>query len=209
MAHSKQAAVGFRAHSGWTALVAVRVEKGAPSVLARQRVHLIETFTYEFRQPYHTAEKMPLDKARDFISRVQTEARRLAHRAIHDIQADLRKQGFELSRSGLLLASARPLPGLDRILASHALIHTADGELFREALLHASDRCGLEAMCIKERELLDRAGQAFRFKPADLMRRVTELGRPFGSPWSRDEKFAALAAWLALASKSSSALKAG
>jgi hypothetical protein len=24
------------------------------------------------------------------------------------------------------------------------------------------------------------------------------LGRPFGSPWSQDEKFATLAAWLAL-----------
>jgi hypothetical protein len=30
------------------------------------------------------------------------------------------------------------------------------------------------------------------------MRRVTELGRPFGSPWSQNEKFATLAAWLAL-----------
>ncbi len=54
----KQAAVGFRVHSGWAAVVAVCVEKGAPVVLAKQRVHLVETFTYEFRQPYHTAEKV-------------------------------------------------------------------------------------------------------------------------------------------------------
>jgi len=40
----------------------------------------------------------------------------------------------------------------------------------------------------------------FRTKPKELMRRVTELGRPLGSPWSQDEKFATLAAWLALAS---------
>jgi hypothetical protein len=45
----KQAAIGFRVHSGWAAAVAVSVEKGAPQVLARQRVHLVETFTYEFR----------------------------------------------------------------------------------------------------------------------------------------------------------------
>jgi len=66
----KQAAVGFRVHSGWTALVAVCLEKGAPVILARQRVHLVETFTYEFRQPYHTAEKMLLGQAREFISRI-------------------------------------------------------------------------------------------------------------------------------------------
>ena len=198
MAHSKQAALGFRAHSGWTALVAVSLEKGVPIVLARQRVHLVETFTYEFRQPFHTAEKMLQGPALEFIERVRDEAKRLAYRAIQGLQSELQKQGIALKSCGLLLASGRPLPALDKILASHALIHTADGELFREALLHASARCGLREFRVKERELLDRAGRAFRLKPADIRRRVTELGRSLGSPWSQDEKFATMAAWLAL-----------
>ncbi len=202
MAQSKQAALGFRVHSGWAALVAVSLEKGAPAVLARQRVHLVETFSYEFRQPYHTAEKMLQSQASDFISRMQAEARRLAYAAIGEIQSDLEEKGLKLTRCGLLLASGRPLPALEKILASHALIHTADGELFREALLHASARCGLRDFRIKEKELLDRAGQVLRLKGGDLMRRVTELGRPFGSPWSQDEKFATMAAWLALAARS-------
>jgi hypothetical protein len=207
VAQSKQAALGFRAHSGWTALVAVSVEKDFPTVLARERVHLVETFTYEFRQPYHTARKMLLGQACDFIERVREEARRLALRAIHGLQSDLQKQGIALKSCGLLLASGKPLPNLEKIIASHALIHTADGELFRGAILHASGRCGLQATCIKERDLLDQAGQAFRFKPADLMRRVTELGRPLGSPWSQDEKFATLAAWLALGASRKSGRK--
>src|SRR6267378_2658919 len=198
----RQAAVGFRVHSGWAAMVAVSVEKDSPTVLARQRVHLVDTFAYVFRQPYHTAEKMPLDKARDFVSRMQSEARRLAHRAILGLQSDLQKQGIALKSCGLILASGKPLPKLEKILASHAVIHTADGELFREAILHASGRCGLGNFIVKERELLDRAGQSLRRKPDDLMRRVTELGRPLGAPWSQDEKFATLAAWLALASPS-------
>jgi hypothetical protein len=197
----KQAALGFRVHSGWTALVAVSLEKNAPVVLARQRVHLVDTFTYEFRQPYHTAEKMPLDKARDFVSSMQSEARRLAHRAILGLQSDLEKQDIALKSCGLILASGRPLPNLEKILASHALIHTADGELFREAIVHASARCDLSDFTVKERELLERAAKALRRKPSDLMRRVTELGRLLGSPWTQDEKFATLAAWLALASK--------
>jgi len=198
----QHAALGFRAHSGWTALVALSVTKGSPLVLARRRVHLVETFTYEFRQPYHTAEKMPLDEAHEFISRVQTEARLLAYRAIHRARTDMQKQQYKLVRCGLVVASGKPLPGLSKILASHALIHTVDGELFREALFHASTRCGLRDFSIKERELLDRAGQVLRLKSADLMGRVTELGRPLGSPWSQDEKFATLAAWLALAGPS-------
>ena len=208
MAHSKQAAIGFRVHSGWAAVVAVCVEKGSPVVLARKRVQLVETFSYEFRQPYHTAEKMLDGQAREFISRMRAEARRLAYRAIRELASRTREQGVKLARCGLLLASGRPLPELDKILASHALIHTADGELFREALLRASARCGLRDFGIKEKELLDRAGDVFRLKSAVLMRRVTELGRPFGSPWSQDEKFATVAAWLALAAKSTSAFRA-
>ena len=202
MAHLKQAAVGFRVHSGWSAAVAVSLEKGAPVVLARQRIHLVETFTYEFRQPYHTAEKMLGGQAREFISQMQLEARRLAYRAIRELLSRTREQGVKLTRCGLLLASGRALPELDKILASHALIHTADGELFREGILHAIARCGLEDFRVKEKELLDRAGRMLRIKPNALMRRVTELGRSVGSPWSQDEKFATLAAWLALATPS-------
>jgi hypothetical protein len=202
MADTEQAAVGFRVHSGWAAAVAVSLEKGQPVVLTRQRVHLVNTFTYEFRQPYHTAEKMLDGQAREFLSRIQAEARRLAHRAIREIASRTQEQGVTLTRGGLLLASGRPLPALEKILASHALIHTADGELFREAILHASARCGLGDFRIKEKELLDRAGDDLRRNSDVLLRRVTELGRPFGSPWSQDEKFATLAAWLALAASS-------
>ena len=102
-----------------------------------------------------------------------------------------------LSGCGLLLSSGRPLPKLPQILASHSLIHSADGELFREALLHAADRCGLKALRVREREVLDSAGRAFRVKPADLARRVAKLGRPLGAPWSQDEKLATVVAWLA------------
>jgi hypothetical protein len=204
----KSAALGFRAHSGWTALVALSVSKGAPCVLTRQRLHLVETFTYEFRQPYHTGEKLPLDEARAFISRVETKAKSLAYRAIRELQKTLQAQGYRLTRCGLVLASGRPLSTLPRILASHALIHTADGELFRRALRHASARCGLATRSTKERELLSEASRTLRLKPDDLARHIAELGRPLGAPWSLDEKLASVVAWLALASKPSAGRRA-
>ncbi len=197
----KQAALGFRAHSGWIALVAVSVEQGSPVVLLRERPHLVETFTFEFRQPYHTAEKRPPAEARGVISLARNEARRLAFQAIRSAQISLQKRGYELTGCGLLLAAGRPLPSLSQILASHALIHTADGELFREALLHAGNRCGFETFTMKERELLESAARTLHLDPDELGRRLTDLGRPLGSPWSQDEKFAALVAWLSLLQK--------
>lgn len=199
----RRAAVGFRVHSGWAAVVAVWLEKGAPVVLERKRAHLVETFSYTFRQPYHTAEKMPLAEARQFVAQVQMESRELAYRAVHEMQSSLENLKIKLARGSLLLASGRPLPDLENILASHALIHTADGELFREAIVHGCTRCGVKIESVKERTLLEHAGTALHLRTTELMRRVTELGKRLGSPWSQDEKFATLAAWLALSSQSS------
>jgi hypothetical protein len=98
----------------------------------------------------------------------------------------------------LLRSSGKPLPSLDKILSSHALIHAADGELFRGALVHGGRRCRLTAFTITERELLGVASKTLRITEDDLMARLTALGKPFGPPWSQDEKFAALMAWLAL-----------
>jgi len=78
----QHAAIGFRVHSGWTSLVVVALEKGKPIVLARQRPHLVATFSYTFRQPYHTAEKMSLHEAGVFLERQQRESRRLALEAL-------------------------------------------------------------------------------------------------------------------------------
>lgn len=195
----KRAAVGFRVHSGWSALVTVSLEKDGPIVLSRERVHLVETFIYKFRQPYHTAERMPLEKARAFVDESLVEAKRLACGALRSALKELGKQGYELTRGALLLASGKALPGLENILLSHALIHTADGEHFREALRHACADSGIEIASFRERELLERGVKTLRTRRDRLLRRLTEMGTGFGSPWTQDEKYAALAAWLVLA----------
>ena len=180
-------------------MVVVSLEKRQPAVLVRDRVHLVKNFTYESRQPYHTAAKLTLDEARAFIARIRKEARAFAAGAIRNLRQNLQENGYTLDRSVILLSSARPLPALPKILASHSLIHTADGALFREALLHASKSCGIEALAFRERDLPAIAARALRKKPAQLTRVVNELGRSLGPPWSQDEKLAALAAWFALA----------
>jgi hypothetical protein len=195
----KPAALGFRVHSGWTSLIALTLEDNQPIVLARQRPHLVATFSYTFRQPYHTAEKMELAEARAFLDRQRREAHNLALEVLRGAQNEAAQQGYKLTRAALLLASGRPLPELPKILASHSIIHTADGEFFREALLHACARSNLAITKIKDRELLAAASATLRKNPATLSGFVTDLGKPLGSPWTQDEKFATLAAWLALA----------
>ena len=194
----KSAAVGFRAHSGCAAVVAVGLEKGEPVVLNRRRVHLVNTFNYSFRHPYHTADKMSLPDGRKFISQVRAEAERLASSAVEEVLAKLGQAEYRLSRFGLLVASGRVLPDLQKILAAHTLIHTADGELFREALSFGGRKHRLKEFRVRERGLLGCGAEALCLGEGTLLRRLTELGRGLGPPWSQDEKYATLAAWLAL-----------
>jgi len=194
----KKAAVGFRVHSGWTALVVLSVERNVPAILTRQRLQLVNTFSYKYRQPYHTAEKMRGQQAAEFVSQIRRQAETLACRSLRAVKIDLRKQGYQLECGGLLLASGRVLPELEKILQSHALIHTADGELFRDALRSACVRCGVKLRPVKERELLTQCAGFFSASAPELLRRVTQMGRSLGAPWSQDEKFATLACWLAL-----------
>jgi hypothetical protein len=168
-------------------------------VVDRRKIQLVKIFSYTYRQPYHTAEKMPRQDAAKFIRDAQSEARGLAVSSLRLLQKDVAQGDFKIVRGALLLASGRALPKLEQILASHALIHTADGELFRDSLRAACAACDLPLEGIREKELFAAASKALCAQPAALKRRVAVLGKALGPPWSQDEKFAALGAWLTLA----------
>lgn len=196
----QKAAIGFRVHSGWAAMIAVSLEDGLPVVLERRKLLLVKTFTYTFRQPYHTAEKMPLSDGAKFVSCVEQDSRQLALTGIRALQKELAKLQYKLTGVGLLLASGRALPEFEKILTSHALIHTADGELFRESIRHACGRAKLPLSAIKERDLLAAIAARLKKRPQFLLRHVAALGKSIGPPWTQDEKLATLAATLALVS---------
>jgi len=194
-----RSAIGFRVHSGWAAMVVVSLEKGEPVVLVRRKLLLVKTFSYTFRQPYHTAEKMPLNDAAEFVRSVEKESRELGLAGILAVQKELNSLEYKVAGCALLLASGRKLPEFENILASHALIHTADGELFRESVRHACSHAMLTLTAIKERALLSAAAKRLNKRPEFLNRKVAALGKSLGPPWTQDEKLSALGAWFVLA----------
>jgi hypothetical protein len=167
------------------------------------RPQMVKTFSYAYRQPYHTAEKMELGEAEKFVTGVRAEAEELTCAALRALKQELKKLHWQLDGGCLLLASGRALPEFAKILASHALIHTADGELFRAAIRAACAQCGVRVLTIRERELVERCAKKYSLKPQDALLRATALGRELGAPWTQDEKFATLAAWWALGQRGS------
>ena len=196
------AALGLRAHSGWAALVAVGGAAASPHVLARRRVEMADD--PEAKQPYHAAEELPLTKATALLERFAQESCR---RAIKDLGAaldELRGDGYDVVGAIVLTAAGRPLPALEQVLASHALIHTADGEHFRDALATAARRHDLPVARIREKDLAAQAAKMLGRPAPALQAAVTGWGKPLGPPWTQDQKLSALAAWLGLAMPPSS-----
>lgn len=191
------AALGLRVHSGWAALIAVGGPTARPHVLDRRRIEMADD--PEAKQPYHAAEGLPLARAAALLGRCSRSAEERAGAGLAAALQALRRQGYDAVGAIVLTASGRPLPALEKVLGSHALIHTADGEHFRDAVRAASEGHGVPVTRIPEAELVAQAEAALRRTEADLQTTLAEWGRALGPPWTKDQKLSALGAWVGLA----------
>jgi hypothetical protein len=183
-----RAVLGFRAHSGWAAMVAIAGTIDAPRVLDRRRIVIADPALAGSKQPYHAAAGLPLRAAESAIRAAIESSRSLAGEAISAARTFLGSRGHEVTACAVLLGSGRPLPDLERVLASHALIHTAEGEMFRDVLVWAAQQCNLSVTAIRERDL-----------DAQSLGYIDTLGKLIGPPWTQDQKHATVAALRVLA----------
>jgi hypothetical protein len=171
-----QISLGFRVHSGWAIMIAFADN----TVIERRRIELAADGMPV--QPYHAAEPLLFAEAERLIRRSEESSRQLAIRAL---------KPFAHARAASVLSnSGRPLPDLQSILRSHALIHAAEGELYREALRHAAQQFGIRLINAKEKEI-------FAQLPPEVHQQIAEYAKILGPPWRQDEKLAAAAAYVA------------
>jgi hypothetical protein len=193
----KRAVIGVRMHSGWGALVAVSNNAGTVEVIRRQRVAITAPGTRGGNQPYHFAKSLELPEAEKFLEDYFVASKRLALAAVRDLVGGLGGQCCVVG-SAVLLASGRPLPPLTKIVASHALIHAAEGEFFREVFSKACESLDLTVTGFQERSLDESVQTTFGKGATRMRRQVAALGRSLGPPWTQDQKYATLAALMAL-----------
>jgi len=193
-----RAAIGLRVHSGWTALVVVSGPLRSPRVIDRRRIVIFDAAIAGSKQPFHAAEKLELKQAEALIGRCRASTWKLARDAFGAALDEMREKGLEVAGCGLLLASGRPVGTLAEALASHAMLHTAEGQFFRDALSDASEHFGVPVTGVREKEVFARAAETLRIGENEIRRRVGEMGKAVGPPWSQDEKLAAVAAWIVL-----------
>ncbi len=195
----KRAALGFHMHSGWGVLVAVSGDANSVELLDRRRIVVADPEVRGAIQPYHFAAQLEPPEQEKHLADCAASSSRLAATAIAEVVKELNGRHYGVVGAAILLASGRALPPLAKILAAHPLIHTAEGEFFRQAAYSACEGLRIPVTTIPVRELEARAKVAFANRAARVQLSIANLGRSVGPPWTSDHKTAALAAALLLA----------
>ncbi|HEX4167768.1 MAG TPA: hypothetical protein VHZ55_20075 [Bryobacteraceae bacterium] len=200
----KDAAIGVRMHSGWGALLVVSGQAATLEVIVRRCIVLADPNRPGAVQPYHFAAEMELPEATNHLANSAGVSAHLARVAIQTVVRELLSCDYRIIGAAVLLASGRPLPSLSKILASHPLIHTAEGEFFRSMVWRACEHLAIPVTGIRERHLDQCAQARFGNRSAQVQQRIAGLKSSLGPPWTEDQKKASLAASLVLAAFRSS-----
>jgi hypothetical protein len=196
-------ALGFSPHSGWAILVALAGERAGdparpPTLVLRRRVDLLPTGLPV--QPYHVAAEsgISIEEGAALIASVERAA---CDRAAREVQAaidELQAAGHAPVAAAVISTDANVPSSFERILASHPLLHAAEGRLYTTALDEAVGRHGLVVHHAPRRGLWQYAAAVLGEEQSALEVRAKELGRSLGPPWRKEERETAIAAWLAL-----------
>ena len=195
----KRAALGLQMHSGWGVVVAVSFHGGAVQVLDRRRIVVIDPRNPGAEQPYHYAASLSPPEAEACLSEFAAASEGLALAKVEEVVRDLDTRHYRVVGSTVISASGRPLPSLPKILAAHPLIHTAEGEFFRNAARQACEQLQIPVTAMKERQLDELAKTAFGSAADRIIQSIATWGASVGPPWTKDHKTAALGASLILA----------
>jgi hypothetical protein len=191
-------ALGFKAHSGWAALVVIGDSGKELEVIDRRRLELVASASSWAKQPYHAAEDLDPNSAQKLIKKGTEAACQTAQREMLATVKSLRKQAHEILACVVLVPSPMPPWSVAEILAVHFRMHKAEGVLFPDAIAAAAEKCGLNLIRIPEKQLNEEAEKLLASPLTDLTKRVVNLGKTVGPPWGKDQKNATLAALIGL-----------
>jgi hypothetical protein len=194
-----KAVLGLKSHSGWAALVVLGTAGGDLHVIDRRRIELVKEGDAGWaKQPYHAAEHLRPETARDVVKRGVAAARQIAAREIRAVVQRTQAAKHEIAACAVLVGDPMPSWSVDEILAVHFRMHKAEGALFQGVLGAAARTCGITLVAVPVKQLAAQARTTFGPRTSKILAQIALLGRSVGPPWGKDQKEATLAAAIAL-----------
>jgi hypothetical protein len=194
-----KAVLGLKAHSGWAALVVLGADGDDLHVIDRRRIELVREGDAEWaKQPYHAAEHLRPEIARDVVRRGAGAARQIAAREMRAVVQRARAAKHRIAACAVLVGDPMPDWNVEEILAVHFRMHKAEGALFQDVLGAAARACGITLVTVPGKQLDAEARRAFGPRARKVLTRIGSLGKAVGPPWGKDQKEATLAAAIVL-----------
>ena len=179
-----RSALGLSVHTGWAA-----------GVLLGEHDHVLARFHVDMGKAEHGGNVHAYHAAVDAkdpvatIERVRTWALAGARTAFDAMTSE-----HAIAMCAIIVGNVPPPPSLEKILASHAALHTAEGELFRDVLATVAAERRMAVQRIAAKKLKPEAQRILDDPDAW----AKALGKGLGPPWSKDHRDAAVAAKLAM-----------
>ena len=186
----KAIGLGWRVHSWRAVVVAVRGPATSPEIVHREEVTLVDDEST--REPYHAAWAVPIDEAPALIGSVEKAAAVAAAEVIKGFVSSLGPVGAV----GVVGGNRKVPSELTGRLASHAMLHASERDLYEQAIIQGAAIAGLPVTTIPATgKLFADASDVLGVK---LEPRLASLGKSVGRPWQKDHKEATAAALVAL-----------
>ena len=194
-----QTTLGFRVKSGWTMAVLLSGPVSAPKVVDRRRLELADPEVPESTQPFHAGLDLSKANATKVVGRLVRCVERFSERAIAELIEQHRAGGHRIVGAGIVVGST---VDPETIKNDHIKAHAEEGRLFRVVTENSLKASRLQPTIIPEKELFAKATEALGLPEHRLKAELTAMGKAVDGSWRAEEKAAALAAWMALATRS-------
>jgi hypothetical protein len=185
------AVLGVADHNGWAVCVTVAVSNGAPVVIDRRRLELIEPGLPS--QPYHHETlRMPLADAEALVLRVRESVSRTTEARVSEL-----RDALPYTIVAMTLRNP-PMTYVPRTVveahASYNVMCRADAMLYHDALATTATRLGLALELHDRGTEVERAADRLTVSVEDVERYLHDTGKRLGPPWQKEHRLAAAAA---------------
>jgi hypothetical protein len=194
----ESAAVGLAIHTGWAHAVVVVLRENALVIVHKERIAFWDPLRHGDAHFYHRAADIAFETAESMIAADEQHARRIAAESLRSLAEGLASRDFRLVVARVADKVRKPLPSLAKILASHALIHAAEGALFRSIALTELGKLVDDAAEMDSAILPATLSGTAHLTPRSVTAQLDHAGKLSGPPWTQEHRACAQAAWLAL-----------
>lgn len=200
----RRAAIGISAHLGWAATSTVAVGKQGLRVLRTDRLETSPPNDRSAKEPYHVAGGFdglarvprPSDPGAA-LERGLRAQRRETRRVVAALERDLAAAGHRIAFVAILVSRGRAAASFEQAVGSHTQVHIEEGIAVRESFRRALGDGDRRIDDLDQKTIWATAARELGRREDALLAALSKLRPDDGGPWRKEEKTAALAAWVA------------